>query len=29
MGKSKTTLKLKQNGIDIVWFFADKKKNLN
>lgn len=26
MGKSKTTLKLKQNGIDIVWFFADKKK---
>ena len=26
MGKSKTTLKLKQNGIDIMWFFADKKK---
>jgi single-stranded-DNA-specific exonuclease len=26
MGKSKTTLKLKQNGIDIMWFFTDKKK---
>ena len=26
MGKSKTTLKLKQNGIDIMWFFTDKNK---
>src|SRR5574344_468095 len=26
MGKSKTTLKLKQNGIDIMWLFTDKKK---
>ena len=26
IGKSKTTLKLKQNGIDIMWFFTDKKK---